>query len=100
MNQLLQHYKDIVQNSWLLEPTSNHSMIEYRLPRPSPASAPPIFLLVVDTCQEETGFDVLKEIILMGLSLLSPHALVGRVTFGVYTSSQAKFLGFVQTPCV
>ena len=54
--------------------------IEYRLPRPAPA--PPIFLFVVDTCQEEDSLKALKDSIIMSLSLLPQYALVGLITYG------------------
>lgn len=82
-NQLPPHYKDIGPGSWPLELSPNHSTIEYKLPRPAPA--PPIFLFVVDTCQDEVDLISLKENLVMSLSLLPTHALVGLITFGTYT---------------
>lgn len=82
-NQLPLHYKDIGPNSWPPELTPNYSTIEYKLPRPAPA--PPIFLFVVDTCQDEAEFTALKENLVMSLCLLPSHALVGLITFGTYT---------------
>lgn len=57
-----------------------NTTVEYRLPRPAPA--PPIFVYVVDTCQEEDSLQALKETLVMSLSLLPANALVGLVTFG------------------
>lgn len=57
--------------------------IEYRLARPAPS--PPIFLFVVDTCQEADSLQALKDSIIMSLSLLPPYALVGLITFGTMT---------------
>ena len=54
--------------------------IEYQLARPAPA--PPIFLYVVDTCQEEDSLKALKDSLIMSLSLLPANALVGLITFG------------------
>lgn len=54
--------------------------IEYQLSRPAPS--PPIFLYLVDTCQEEDSLKALKESIVMSLSLLPQNALVGLITFG------------------
>ena len=57
-----------------------NTTVEYRLPRPAPA--PPIFVYVVDTCQEEDSLQALKETLVMSLSLLPANALVGLITFG------------------
>ena len=57
-----------------------NTTVEYRLPRPAPA--PPIFVYVVDTCQEEDSLQALKETLVMSLSLLPANALVGLVTYG------------------
>jgi hypothetical protein len=54
------------------------SRLSYTLQTPSP----PIFLYVVDTCQEEDSLSALKESLVMSLSLLPENALVGLVTFG------------------
>ena len=54
--------------------------IEYQLARPAPA--PPIFVFVVDTCQEDDSLKAVKDSLIMSLSLLPPNALVGLVTFG------------------
>lgn len=42
-------------------------------------------MFVVDTCQDEGDLNSLKENLIMSLSLLPAHALVGLVTFGTYT---------------
>lgn len=57
-----------------------HTTVEYKLPRPAPA--PPIFVYVVDTCQEEDSLQALKETLVMSLSLLPANALVGLITYG------------------
>src|SRR5947207_15877356 len=79
-NSLPVHYKDITQNAIPPELHPGNTTIEYRLARPAPS--PPIFLFVVDTCQEEDGLKALKDSIIMSLSLLPPYALVGLITFG------------------
>ena len=79
-NQLPQHYKDIGPNSWPMELSPGFSTIEYKLARP--ASAPPIFLFVVDTCQEEDSLKALKDSLIMSLSLLPSTSLVGLITYG------------------
>lgn len=79
-NPLPPHYKDITQEAIPAELHPASSTIEYRLARPAPS--PPIFLYVVDTCQEDDSLKALKDSLVMSLSLLPPNALVGLVTFG------------------
>ena len=79
-NALPPHYKDITANAIPPELHPSNTTIEYRLSRPAPS--PPIFLYVVDTCQEEDSLAALKESLIMSLSLLPENALVGLITFG------------------
>lgn len=79
-NPLPQHYKDITENAIPPELHPQSTTIEYRLARPAPA--PPIFLYVVDTCQEDDSLQALKDSLIMSLSLLPPNALVGLITYG------------------
>lgn len=79
-NPLPPHYKDITANAIPPELHPSNTTIEYRLSRPAPS--PPIFLYVVDTCQEEDSLSALKESLVMSLSLLPENALVGLITFG------------------
>lgn len=79
-NPLPPHYKDITQNAIPPELHPSNTTIEYRLSRPAPS--PPIFLYVVDTCQEEDSLVALRESLIMSLSLLPENALVGLITFG------------------
>lgn len=79
-NGLPAHYKDISADQIPPELHPSSTTIEYRLSRPAPS--PPIFLFVVDTCQEEDGLKALKDSIIMSLSLLPQYALVGLITFG------------------
>ena len=79
-NQLPQHYKDITQDNIPPELHPSSTTIEYKLSRPAPA--PPIFVYVVDTCQEEDSLNALKVSLVTSLSLLPPNALVGLITFG------------------
>jgi protein transport protein SEC23 len=79
-NALPPHYKDITQDAIPPELHPLNTTIEYRLSRPAPA--PPIFVYVVDTCQEEDSLKALKDSLIMSLSLLPPTALVGLVTYG------------------
>ena len=79
-NQLPAHYKGIAEGQVPPEYHPSGTTIEYRLPQPAPN--PPIFLFVVDTCQEEDSLKALKDSIIMSLSLLPPYALVGLITYG------------------
>jgi len=79
-NNLPPHYKDISAEQIPPELHPNSTTIEYRLPQP--VQTPPIFIFVVDTCQEEDSLKALKDSIIMSLSLLPQYALVGLVTYG------------------
>ena len=80
-NGLPAHYKDITQDAIPPELHPHSTTIEYRLARPAPA--PPIFLFVVDTCQEEDSLRALKNSLVMVLnSQLPQNALVGLITYG------------------
>ena len=80
-NGLPAHYKDITQDAIPPELHPHSTTIEYRLARPAPA--PPIFLFVVDTCQEEDSLRALKNALVMVLnSQLPQNALVGLITYG------------------
>ncbi|KAI7411882.1 Protein transport protein [Hortaea werneckii] len=91
-NNLPPHYKDISETQIPPELHPGSTTIEYRLSRPAPT--PPIFVFVVDTCQEEDSLKALKDSIIMSLSLLPPHALVGLITFG--TMAQVHELGYTE----
>ena len=86
-NPLPPHYKDITNDTIPPELHPQSTTIEYRLSRPAPA--PPIFVYVVDTCQEEDSLKALKDSLIMSLSLLPQNALVGLITYGtmVYIAS-------------
>ena len=84
-NALPPHYKDISANAIPPELHPGNTTIEYRLARPAPSA--PIFLYVVDTCQEEDSLSALKESLIMSLSLLPENALVGLITYGTMVSS-------------
>lgn len=79
-NSLPAHYRDISDEQIPPELHAGNTTIEYRLSRPAPS--PPIFLFVVDTCQEEDSLKALKDSIIMSLSLLPQYALVGLITYG------------------
>ncbi|KAH9881349.1 GTPase-activating protein S23 [Plenodomus lingam] len=91
-NNLPPHYKDISAEQIPPELHPNSTTIEYRLPQP--VQTPPIFIFVVDTCQEEDSLKALKDSIIMSLSLLPQYALVGLVTFG--TMTQVHELGYTE----
>ncbi|KAI1910606.1 GTPase-activating protein S23 [Ophidiomyces ophidiicola] len=91
-NPLPPHYKDIAENAVPPELHPMNTTIEYRLARPAPA--PPIFLFVVDICQEEDSLKAVKDSLIMSLSLLPPNALVGLITFG--TMAQVHELGYTE----
>ncbi|KAK0313530.1 GTPase-activating protein S23 [Friedmanniomyces endolithicus] len=91
-NGLPPHYKDISENQIPPELHPGSTTIEYRLARPAPT--PPIFVFVVDTCQEEDSLKALKDSIIMSLDLIPPHALVGLITYG--TMAQVHELGYTE----
>ena len=72
----------------------NLTTVEYRLARPAPS--PPLFLFVVDCCQEEDSLKALRDSIIMSLSLLPPNALVGLITYG--TMAQVHEIGYGEVP--
>jgi protein transport protein SEC23 len=88
------HYKDISQDAVPPELLPTSTTIEYRLARPAPS--PPIFLFVVDSCQEEDSLKALKDSMILSLSLLPPHALVGLITYG--TMTQVHEIGYPECP--
>ncbi|KAG7118012.1 Protein transport protein SEC23 like [Verticillium longisporum] len=89
-NPLPPHYKDITQNAIPPELHPSNTTIEYRLSRPAPS--PPIFLYVVDTCQEDDSLSALKESLVMSLAELPQNALVGLITYG--TMAQVHEIGY------
>lgn len=93
-NQFPPHYKDISENNLPPELLPHYTSIEYILARMSPI--PPIFMMVVDTCLDEEDLKALKEALVVSLSLLPPHALIGLVTYG--TMVQVHELGFAEMP--
>ncbi|KAI9500626.1 GTPase-activating protein S23 [Coemansia spiralis] len=93
-NQFPPHYKDISQNNLPPELHPQFTTIEYGLSRHSPV--PPVFMFVVDTCLELDELKALKDSLILALSLLPPHALVGLITFG--TMVQLHELGHQDCP--
>ena len=88
------HYKDISNTNLPAELLPKYTTIEYTLSRP--AQIPPIFLYVVDTCMDADDLKALCETLVVSLSLLPPHALVGLITFG--TMVQVHELGYENCP--
>lgn len=89
-NPLPAHYQGITNENLPLELNPASSTIEYITARP--VAYPPIFLFVVDLCQDEDSLKALKETLVVSLSLLPPNALVGLITYG--TMVQVHDLGF------
>lgn len=83
-NSLPAQYRDISEQTIPTELHPNNTTIEYRLSRAAPA--PPIFLFVIDTCQEEDSLQALKDAIEASLDSLPPDALVGLITYGTMVS--------------
>ncbi|KAK9717986.1 GTPase-activating protein S23 [Basidiobolus ranarum] len=88
------HYKDISTNNLPAELLPKYTTIEYIMTRPSPI--PPIFMFIVDTCLIEEDLKALKDSLVVSLSLLPQHALVGLITFG--TMTQVHELGYGECP--
>ncbi|WFD45060.1 GTPase-activating protein S23 [Malassezia psittaci] len=88
------HYKDISNTNLPAELLPKYTTIEYTLSRTAPI--PPVFVYVVDTCMEPDDLKALCEALVVSLSLLPPHALVGLVTFG--TVVQVHELGYENCP--
>ncbi|CAG8496860.1 7983_t:CDS:2, partial [Cetraspora pellucida] len=88
------HYKDISNTNLPAELLPKYTTIEYTLNRA--AQIPPIFLYIVDTCLEDDDLKALKDSLVVSLSLLPPHALVGLITFG--TMAQVHELGYSECP--
>jgi protein transport protein SEC23 len=74
------HYADISSTNLPAELLPRYTTIEYILSRP--AQIPPVFLFVVDTCLDDEDLKALRDSLIVSLSLLPPHALVGLITFG------------------
>lgn len=83
------HYKDISTSNLPAELLPRYTTIEYTLSRP--AQIPPIFLFVVDTCLDDDDLKALKDSIIVSLSLLPPHALVGLITYGTMVRSTLPY---------
>lgn len=74
------HYQGITQDNLPIELNPASSTIEYITARPVPN--PPIFLFVIDTCQDDDTLQALKDTLIVSLSLFPPNALIGLITYG------------------
>lgn len=92
-NPLPPQYRDISQTSLPFELEAAASTVEYELTRPP--ALPPVFLFVVDLCQDEENLTALRDSLTVTLGLLPPNALVGLITFGAMV--QVYELGY--GPC-
>lgn len=79
-NALPTHYQGITADNMPLELQPASSTIEYITSRPVPL--PPVFLYVVDLCQDDENLQALKDSLVESLTLLPENALVGLITFG------------------
>ncbi len=89
-NQFPPHYKDMSETNLPAELLGQFTTIEYTLARP--ATIPPVFLYVIDTCLDEVDLKALKESVIVSLGLLPPQSLVGLISFG--TMVQVHELGY------
>lgn len=74
------HYQGITEEHLPLELTPALQTMEYITGKP--VTHPPVFLYVVDLCQDEENLEALKETLVTLLSYLPPNAMVGLVLFG------------------
>lgn len=79
-SQLPAHYQGISSENLPIELSPQSSTVEYVTAKP--VQQPPIFLYVVDLCQDEDNLQALKDTLVLSLSCLPPNALVGLITFG------------------
>ncbi len=79
-NPLPPAYEGIGANNLPIELDVKSSTIEYILTRP--VQTPPVFLYIVDICQDDENLAALKESLIVSLSLLPPNALIGLITYG------------------
>lgn len=73
-------YAAITEQHQPAEIIPQFSTIEYTITRAQ--CAPPVFLIVLDTCMDEDDLQAVKESLQMSLSLLPPNALIGLITYG------------------
>lgn len=89
-NSLPAAYRDITLTSLPFELEAAASTVEYELSRPP--ALPPVFVFVVDLCQDLENLAALRDSLAVVVSMLPANALVGLVTFGAMV--QVYELGF------
>lgn len=89
-NQLPKTYQITSPETLPLELQPQNATVEYAFGRV--ANYPPVFMFVVDVCQDAENFAALKDTLLVSLSLLPPNALIGLVSYG--TNVQVHELGY------
>lgn len=92
------HYNEMTPQQLPEELLPQNTTLEYILGRP--AQVPPIFLFVVDTCLDDEDLKALKDSIVVSLSLLPPHALVGLVTYGTMVRDVSTYIYTHATFCM
>ena len=89
------HYaENITEQNLPAELIPQFTTVEYELP--TPASGPPVFLFVVDTCLDEEELSCLRDALQQTLNLLPEDSLVGLITFGNLV--HVHELGFTECP--
>jgi protein transport protein SEC23 len=79
-NHFPNHYaQHITETNLPGELVKNYTTVEYILPG---AAEKPVFLLVIDTCIEESELSEIKDSVQQSLALLPEDALVGLITYG------------------
>lgn len=90
------HYSEnITETNLPAELISQFTTVEYEL-QTQPATGPPAFLFVVDTCLDEDELAHLRDALQQCLNLLPEDALVGLITFGSLVNVHE--LGFSECP--
>ncbi|ODV95835.1 hypothetical protein PACTADRAFT_66730 [Pachysolen tannophilus NRRL Y-2460] len=79
-NQLPTNYSNLTQTQLPIELNPASSTIEYVSQRQQ-VPPPPVFLYVVDLCQEPEDLQALKDVLITSLSLHPPGSLFGLITF-------------------
>ncbi|CAH6720466.1 protein transport protein Sec23p [[Candida] jaroonii] len=88
-NPLPPHYQGISQDNLPIELEATSSTIEYISAKSN--GGPPIFLFLIDLCQDEDNLKALKDSLIVSLNLLPSNALIGLITYG--TMVQVHDLG-------
>ncbi|ODV61834.1 GTPase-activating protein SEC23 ASCRUDRAFT_75106 [Ascoidea rubescens DSM 1968] len=80
INPLPSHYHNLSPLFVPNELNNQSTTIEYITKRK--LYTPPVFLFLIDLCQDDDNLEALKETLILSLNLLPPNALVGLITFG------------------